>query len=68
MKPAAGAARPESTIRHAPCAHCHRALRLECIGLTGFWGYEAYNEYFCPQCRKQNHARTLGTVVSVRLA
>jgi phage FluMu protein Com len=50
------------------CAHCQAALQLECEGLPGFWGYETYNEYFCPQCRKQNHQRSSGAIVSARLA
>jgi hypothetical protein len=36
--------------------------------LSGFWGYKTYNEYACPHCRKQNHERTAGTVVSARVA
>jgi hypothetical protein len=48
------------------CTACHRAVALECEGLTGFWGYSTYNEFFCPYCRKLNHARTSGAVVSVR--
>jgi hypothetical protein len=48
------------------CASCHRGVNLECEGPPGFWGYQTYNEYFCPFCRKQNHALTLGAVVSTR--
>jgi hypothetical protein len=48
------------------CTSCHRAVNLECEGPPGFWGYQTYNEYFCPVCRKQNHARTPGAVVSAR--
>jgi len=50
------------------CAHCRGAVELECVGLSGFWGYKTYNEYACPHCRKQNHERTAGTVVSARVA
>ena len=50
------------------CAHCRGAVELECVGLSGFWGYKTYNEYFCPHCRKQNHARTAGNIVSARVA
>lgn len=49
------------------CAHCHGAVELECEGLQGFWGYETYNEYFCPHCRKQNHERTPGAVITARV-
>ena len=57
---------PSHVIEHVQCASCHRAVDLECQGLPGFWGYRTYNEYFCPYCRKQNHARTSGAVVSAR--
>jgi hypothetical protein len=49
------------------CAHCAGAVELECEGLPGFWGYETYNEYFCPHCRKQNHQRSSGAVVTARV-
>jgi len=52
-----------STVR---CASCGRALDIECEGLPGFWGYRTHNEFFCPYCRKQNHALTSGAVVSAR--
>jgi endogenous inhibitor of DNA gyrase (YacG/DUF329 family) len=48
------------------CAHCGRPVELECAGRPGFWGYETYNEYFCPHCRKQNHERTPGAILSAR--
>jgi phage FluMu protein Com len=65
-------ARPSATVREhvivrVRCAHCHGAVELECEGLQGFWGYQTYNEWFCPHCRKQNHARTSGAVVSARV-
>jgi hypothetical protein len=56
---------PHVTIRSS-CAHCGCALEIECKGFVGFWGYDTYNEYFCPCCRKQNHAHSTGAVVSVR--
>ena len=43
-------------------------MELECEGLQGFWGYLTYNEYFCPHCRKQNHALSTGAVVATRAA
>ncbi|HUF47334.1 MAG TPA: hypothetical protein VMM93_05915 [Vicinamibacterales bacterium] len=49
------------------CSSCHSAIELECRGLPGFWGYQSYNEYHCPACGKQNHARTTGAIVSARL-
>jgi hypothetical protein len=48
------------------CESCHRALELECEGIAGMAGYETYNEYVCPHCRKLNRARTPGQVISVR--
>ena len=32
------------------------------------WSYPTHNEFFCPFCRKLNHARTPGAIVSVREA
>jgi hypothetical protein len=54
-------------ITRSRCAHCGSAVELECEGLPGFWGYPTYNEYFCPHCRKQNHTRSTGAVISTRL-
>ena len=48
------------------CDSCHRALELECDGMAGMAGYETYNEYVCPYCRKLSRARTPGQVVSAR--
>jgi len=57
----------EHVILRAHCAHCHSPVELECKRLTGFWGYESYNEYLCPHCGKQNHERTSGTIVAARI-
>jgi len=59
-------AEPAHVMLKVRCAHCHGAVELECEGLPGFWGYRTYNEYFCPHCRKQNHERTPGAVISAR--
>ena len=59
---------PAHVILLVQCAHCEGAVELECAGLSGFYGYKTYNEYACPHCRKQNHARTAGNVVSARVA
>jgi hypothetical protein len=48
------------------CESCHRALELECEGIAGMAGYETYNEYVCPLCRKLNRAKTPGRVISAR--
>ena len=48
------------------CESCHRALELECEGIAGMAGYETYNEYVCPRCRKLSRARTPGQVISAR--
>ena len=57
---------PAHSLLHVRCSHCQRAIELECKGLQGFWGYNTYNEYFCPHCRKQNHQLSSGAIVSVR--
>jgi Zn finger protein HypA/HybF involved in hydrogenase expression len=57
----------EHVISRVSCAHCRGAIELECEGLTGFFGYRTYNEYFCPHCRKQNHALSTGAVLSARV-
>jgi hypothetical protein len=54
-------------IRRVRCAHCRRGVELICEGLQGFWGYQTHNEYICPHCRKQNHERTPGAVLSARV-
>ena len=56
----------ESVLVRTRCAHCQAELELECDPLPGFWGYRTHNEFFCPACRKQNHARTTGAIVEVR--
>jgi predicted RNA-binding Zn-ribbon protein involved in translation (DUF1610 family) len=48
------------------CASCKRAIELECEGVNGFLGYETYNEYVCPHCKKRNVARTAGAIVVAR--
>jgi hypothetical protein len=53
-------------ILRVRCAHCQGGVELECDGLPGFWGYKTYNEYLCPHCRKQNHERTPGAIISAR--
>ena len=53
-------------LQNVQCASCKGAVELGCEGLGGITMYETYNEYFCPHCRKQNHARTAGHIVSAR--
>jgi hypothetical protein len=50
------------------CASCGEAVNLECEGVSGVAGYRTHNEYFCPHCRKQNHALTAGAIVAARAA
>ena len=50
------------------CESCRRAVDLECEGLSGVAGYETFNEYFCPHCRKLNRPRTPGHIISIRAA
>jgi len=57
---------PETTISHVRCASCLGAVELVCEGLPGFWGYPTYNEFFCPHCKKQDHALTSGAIVTAR--
>jgi len=49
------------------CASCDGEVEIECEGLPAYLGYETYNAYFCPHCRKQNHERTPGAIVSARV-
>jgi hypothetical protein len=53
-------------LARVECASCQAALELECEPLAGFYGYRTHNEFFCPACGKQNHARTTGAIVAVR--
>jgi hypothetical protein len=48
------------------CESCHRMVELSCEGLGGTVLYHTYQEYECPHCHKQNHARTPGHILSVR--
>jgi len=57
---------PISVSVRTTCESCHRPLELECEGIAGVAGYETYNEYVCPLCRKLNRARTPGQVISAR--
>lgn len=59
---------PETLTMRATvhCTSCQRAVELECEGLGGVASYRTFNEYFCPYCRKQNHALTPGAILSVR--
>ena len=54
--------------RSIACESCARAVELECEGIAGMAGYETYNEYVCPHCRKLNRVRTPGSVISARPA
>jgi hypothetical protein len=49
------------------CKSCGQSVELECEGVSGVSGYQTHNEYVCPHCRKQNHARTSGAIVSARV-
>lgn len=51
-------------VLRVQCASCDGPVELSCEGLHGTVMYETYNEYFCPHCRKQNHARTPGHILS----
>ena len=57
---------PVPVIVGARCASCQKPVELVCKGLDGFWGYESYNEYLCPHCRKHNVALCPGTILSAR--
>ena len=46
------------------CDSCRRDVELQCAGIAGTAGYETYNEYFCPHCRKLNRARTPGRILA----
>jgi hypothetical protein len=66
--PGAAPGRHAHVTRRARCEHCAAAVELECQGLPGFWGYETFNEYHCPRCRKRNLVRSPGAVISARMA
>ena len=51
-----------------PCGSCRREVELVCEGIAGVAGYETYQEYFCPYCRKLNRPRTPGHIISIRAA
>jgi hypothetical protein len=50
------------------CDSCRRPVELDCEGISGVAGYETFNEYFCPHCRKLNRPRTPGHILSIRAA
>ena len=51
-------------VQSVRCSSCNGTVELWCQGLSGMVMYATYNEFFCPHCRKQNHARTLGHILS----
>jgi hypothetical protein len=57
----------EHVILRTRCTSCHGAVELECEGLQGFWGYQTYNEYICPHCKKKNIQQSSGTIISTRV-
>jgi hypothetical protein len=50
------------------CGNCGRGVELECEGISGVAGYEIFQEYHCPYCRKVNRPRTPGHILLVRAA
>ena len=58
---------PAHVILRVRCAHCNGAIELECENLRGFYGYNTYNAYFCPHCRKQHHQLCSGPIVATRV-
>jgi hypothetical protein len=50
------------------CESCKRPVELECEGIAGVAGYETFQEYFCPYCRKVNRPRTPGHIIAARAA
>jgi hypothetical protein len=50
------------------CDSCRGAVELDCEGISGVAGYETFNEYSCPHCRKLNRPRTPGHILSIRAA
>lgn len=55
-------------ILNVHCDHCRGAVELECEGLPAYLGYQTYNEYLCPHCKKHNIQRTTGKIVQARKA
>ena len=48
------------------CDSCRRGVELECEGIPFYPGYETFNEFICPHCRKKNVAKTPGEILAVR--
>jgi hypothetical protein len=48
------------------CESCHRGVLLECEGRPAYQGYQTFNEYICPHCRKKNVQLTPGLIVRVK--
>jgi hypothetical protein len=51
---------------HVACTSCQGGVELACEGLPAYQGYETFNEYHCPHCRKKNVAKTPGHILAVR--
>lgn len=51
-------------VQNVRCSSCNGPVELWCDGLSGIVTYATDNEYFCPYCRKQNLALTLGHILS----
>jgi len=50
------------------CTSCGRPVQLELAGTSGVAGYDTYNEFLCPHCRKVNFPRTAGRILAARVA
>jgi hypothetical protein len=57
---------PVRTIVH--CTNCKRPVELELEGTSGVAGYDTFNPYHCPHCRKLNQPRTAGRILAARIA
>lgn len=59
---------PSSASALVYCTSCARPVQLDLEGTSGVAGYDTYNEFFCPHCRKLNQPRTAGRILAARLA
>jgi hypothetical protein len=48
------------------CTSCTRPVELELEGTLGVAGYDTFNPFHCPHCRKLNQPRTAGHILAVR--
>jgi phage FluMu protein Com len=61
-----GMSPPRHVLVTERCSSCDGSVELDCEGISGYAGYQTYNEYLCPHCQKLNHALTFGVILAAR--